>query len=374
MPRILHVITGLGVGGAERSLFNLLDAGLKGCGDNHVVSLGDAGHFGPKLDRIGVPVHCLGMKPSALSLQAMVRLARLTRRIKPDVIQGWMYHGNLAASFARAIAMRQAALVWNIRQSLYDIADEKPATRSVIRAGKFLSGRVDRIVYNSKTAKSQHETLGFADARSKVIPNGFDPAKWHQDAIQRERLRLEFSIPRDSRVIGYVGRFHPMKDLPNFLRAAGKLLQDDAELHLVLIGRNLGPDNPVLTDFYANLPKQRCHVLGERSDIPALLSTIDILCLSSAWGEGFPNVLGEAMASGIPCVATDIGDCAHIIGETGKIVKARDPVGLVNAVQDLFENPQAGPLARNRITQNFSMDRMIRTYRKLYQSLSAEPI
>ena len=165
-----------------------------------------------------------------------------------------------------------------------------------------------------------------------------------------------------------------MKDLPNFLRAAGKLLQDDADLHLVLAGRNLGPDNPVLTDLYANLPKQRCHVLGERSDIPALLSTIDILCLSSAWGEGFPNVLGEAMASGIPCVATDIGDCAHIVGETGKIVKARDPVGLVNAVQDLFENPQAGPLARNRITQNFSMDRMIRTYRKLYQSLSAEPV
>ena len=370
MPKILHVITGLGVGGAERTLFNLLEAGLNDRCENHVISLRGLDHFGPQLERQGVPVHCLEMTPAMPSIAAMARLSQLSRKIDPDVIQGWMYHGNLAATWIRKRAPGRANLIWNIRQTLYDIRREKRLTRWVIRAGKSLSSGVDRVIYNSHLAKAQHEAIGYCSSRSEVIPNGFDPEKWHTQNCIGSRVRADCLIPPSSHVVGFIGRYHPMKDLPNLLRAARIFMRQESALHLILVGRNLGPDNPDLTTLHSQLPKSRCHVLGERDDIPRILKAMDVLCLSSAWGEGFPNVLGEAMASGVPCVATDVGDCARIIGNTGRVVQPGDPSALSDAVLDVLGNPDSGGLARRRIESNFTMDRMLGTYRDLYRSMT----
>lgn len=370
---MLHIITGLGTGGAERSLFNLAAAGPDTGFVHSVVSLANPGHYGPLLRQRGVAVAAFDMPGAAGLPSALVRIRTLIRRGRPDIVQGWMPHGNLIATAAAAMAGRTVGLAWNIRQSLYDLRDEKLTTQWIIRALKALSCRPDAILYNSYQARAHHEALGFAPAHGRVIPNGFDTGRWKPDAQRRAALRSALDIGDAAPLAGFVGRFHALKDVPTFMEATAIAMAQNPKLHIVMVGDGLARDNAALAPLFAALPPQRFHALGPRDDIEAILPAMDFFCLSSI-SEAFPNVVGEAMASGLPCIATDVGDCARLIDGHGRIVPRGDPAAMAAAISDLARmdvarRAEIGKAARARIEAGYSLRATVDAYTQLYDSM-----
>lgn len=371
--RILHVITGLETGGAERTLLQLLDGGLMGQFDCSVLSLSGEGTYGSLLRKTGIPVHCLHMSSHRPSVRALLKYRRLLQQINPDVVQGWMYHGNLMASLAPVLTTNKPAVAWNIRHALYNIRDERLNTRWVIRTCRYLSGRVQRIIYNSTIARRQHESFGFSTHQGVVIPNGFDLEQWRPDVETRTHIRNELDIPGDALVIGHVARFHPLKDHVTFLKAIAPVMDKLPSVQLVMIGKGIEAKNSELAPYLDLLPANRVRLLGERQDVEQLMTAMDVICQSST-SEAFPNVLAEAMATGIPCVATDVGDSALIVGDTGLIVPAKDVTSLSSALEEVITLPVEkrkglGSAARGRIHKNFELSSSVNQYVTLYEAL-----
>lgn len=362
--RILHVISGLGTGGAEMMLFKLLGQ-LNGAGwRHHVIAIKRGGPLEAAIRGLGVPVSSLAGLKAALG------------ELQPDVVQGWMYHGNLAASLAGCVAAQsKPPVLWNIRHSLYALRHEKPLTRWIIRANAWLSGQPAAIIYNSTIARAQHEALGFSAAQGTVIPNGFDMARFRKDADARARIRAALGIPPQAPVIGHVARWHPMKDQAGMLAAFAAFARRHPDAHLLLAGKGLDRSNADLAPQLAGCPAERVHLLGERSDVPDILNAMDVFTLNSAWGEAFPNVLGEAMACELPCVTTAIGDSAAIVGDTGSVIAPRSPEALATAWETLLaQGTEAraalGARARQRIEDNYAVAACVRQYADLYRTVA----
>ncbi|ENY81455.1 glycosyltransferase [Sphingopyxis sp. MC1] len=374
LPRVLHVITGLDTGGAERSLFNLLQSRLRDRFDNQVVSLSGPGHYGPLLHDLGISVHALGMREGTGAVGALLRLRTLVREIAPAIVQGWMYHGNLAASAAAWGRSPKPAVSWNIRQSLDVIGLEKRGTRWTINALKPLSGAPRAIIYNSYRACGQHEAHGYSGARSIVIPNGFDTQKWRPDAARRVEWRKKLGLTADEVALGYVGRFHPMKDIPTFLDACDRSLSSSPNLRVVMIGEGLDENNRAIVNAIAPEKRARFRLLGRRPDVETILPAFDLFCLASSRNEGFPNVLGEAMASGLPSVATDVGDSARLMNGLGRVVPPGDAAQMAEAIgeiagMDLARRSEMGKAARDRIVATYGLDATVEAYGGLYDSM-----
>lgn len=369
--KVVHIITGLSTGGAERALYNLLQGGLSAEFDSHVISLSDMGTMGSQLEALGVPVITLGMKVGRPSLSGLLKLRSMIKSLNPDLIQGWMYHGNLAATLARSFATNKVALIWNVRHSLYDLSHEKLMTRQVIRANRFFSRSLDVLLYNSQISRQQHELFGFAASKGKVIPNGFDYQRFHFSEDARQQIRSELTIPAEALVVGHVARLHPMKDHDNFLQAAETIAKNYPRVHFILSGRGVSRDNVDFQHGISATLQNRFHFLGERSDVADLMSAMDVFCQSS-WSEAFPNVLGEAMAVGVPCVATDVGDSALIIGNCGVIIAPQNNQDLVVGIESLLSLPAnkrhlLGEQARKRIKEKFALPAIIEQYETLYK-------
>lgn len=286
-----------------------------------------------------------------------------------------MYHGNLAATVAWRWAASSAKLVWGVRQSLYDLDREKPMTRWVIRALVPLSRFPRAIVYNSHMARSQHETFGFQAKRGCVIDNGFDFDVFRPDPDARTIVRNILGLVPETPLIGLIARYHPMKGHLTFLEAAARLAQERADVHFLLVGRDVGPDNPMLSAALRHPALAgRTHCLGERDNIPLLTAALDVACSSSSWGEAFPNALGEAMACGVPVVATDIGDVRRIVGDAGIIVPVADPGALCAAwkrlLDDVVLRSGMGRAGRLRLSQYFTLGNLGASYAALYEKLT----
>jgi len=372
--KVLHVITGLSASGAENALYNLLQGGLAARADHHIISLTDEGAVGPRIRALGVPVTALGMRKSLPSVRGVVQLRRTVRAFLPDVIQGWMYHGNLAALLARFRANGRPALAWNVRHSLYDLAYEKPMMRQVIRTNRWLSPAPQAVLYNSRLSRKQHRAFGFSSRNARIIPNGVNLRRFAYSPEAGRRVRSELGIPGDAPIVGHVARLHPMKDHANFLRAAASLAARHPEVHFLLSGIDVVWENKALAELVPEEMQGRFHMLGERSDVPDLMSAMDVFCLSS-WAEAFPNVLGEAMATGVPCVATDVGDSADIVDDTGVVVPPRDANALVDGIERLLMMPPEGrrvlgAAARARVQANYELGIVVEQYERLYESLS----
>ncbi len=369
----LHIINGLQVGGAERSLHSLLAGGLIRQGEQHVVSLTDLGVFGPRIEALGVPVYSLGLRQGRSLPTAAIHLRSLVHRIHPDLIQGWMYHGNFAASFAQRAAPKRPLLVWNIRHSLDDLTSERFGIRLAIRVNRLLSGNPDSILYNSNRSRAQHEVFGYAGDRARVIPNGFDTRIWCPNPKARKTMRSRLRLSEQDILVGFVARFHPMKDLANLLRAIGPLMSNDKNIRLVIVGSGNERNNPALTQQYTAIPSKNLHILGAEENVHDMYPGLDIFCLSSN-SEAFPNVLGEAMACAVPCVATDVGDAGLVLGSTGKLVPSSDSDALRAALAEMIalspeERINAGAAGRKRIVETFSLDATVQAYRNFYDKL-----
>ncbi|HYM11524.1 MAG TPA: glycosyltransferase [Bryobacterales bacterium] len=371
--RIVHLITDLATGGAEMMLYKLLSR-LEGRGfRSQVISLMDGGPVRDRIEGLGIAVDSLGMKPRWPTPAEAARLVRAVRRRRPDIVQGWMFHGCLATEFVRLFLDRKP-VVWNIRHSLHDLSGEKPMRVAVIRWLAHLSSRPVQILYNSRTSAKQHEGIGYNPRRTLVVPNGFDCEIFRPDPQARLAVRQELGLGAGALLIGLAARVSPVKDHPTFLEAAGRLGSLDPPVHFVLMGRGADHSNRALeSQIRSQRLEGRIHLLGERQDMPRLTAALDLAtCCSVA--ESFPNVLGEAMACGVPCVATNVGDTAWIIGETGRVVPTRSPAALSQAWQELLAmgaegRRSLGEAARQRIAQEFSLDRIAGEYQELYEQL-----
>ena len=343
-----------------------------------VVSLGEGGSMGERIKALGVPVRDLGMKPGFFPTPDGVRrLAALSRGFRPDVVQGWMYHGNLAATVAAASCLpRRVPVAWGMHHSLNDLGAEKRSTATAIRFGAWLSAVPRRIVYVSGVSADQHEAFGYRSDRRMVIPNGFDCDKLKPDLGAYAGVRTDLGLAEGTPLVGSFARYHPMKDHANFLAAAGLLTRRNPETHFLLAGRDVDASNNDLAARASALGlKGRVHLLGERNDVPRLAAALDVASSSSAYGEAFPIVIGEAMACGVPCVVTDVGDSAWLVGDTGRVVPPRDPAALADAWWDVLRMGREartvlGERARGRVKQNFSLPEVVRRYEKLYAGLA----
>jgi glycosyltransferase involved in cell wall biosynthesis len=371
MKRILHVITDLYAGGCEMMLLKLLSATNVNM-DQVVVSLGDTGTLGPRISELGIPVHALGVRRSRNPVR-LLSIVSLVRRVKPHLIVGWMYHGNLAASLAAVAARGHVPVFWNIQQSLYDISSERRATAALIRLGGPLSGQPASIIYNTRVGAQQHEAFGYCGTNRIVIPTGFDCLQFRPDTEARRQVRAELGLPENAVVVGLIARYHPMKDHAGFLKAASLVAQSHPEVRFLLAGIRITPSEP---DFQNLLREHKLEdrvlLLGERKDMPRIAASLDIACSASAWGEGFSNAVGEAMACGVPCVVTDVGDSAYLVADTGLAVPPRQPEAFAKALSQLVAGGpscrrQLGQAARQRIEREFSLASVAGSYEELYR-------
>jgi glycosyltransferase involved in cell wall biosynthesis len=362
--KVLHVITGLQTGGAERMLANLCVANHRAGHAPVVVALCPGGSQYERLCAAGVRTLSLGMTRGVPSLPGLIRLARLIRDEAPDVVQSWMYHADLYALFALWLSGRcpRTRLYWGIRCSDMDFRRYRLALRITVRICALLSRFADGIVVNSQAGMRVHRRLGYDVRRMTAIDNGFDVERFRPDAAARAAMRRALGLAQDTFVVGCVARFDEMKDFPTLSAALDRL---DGVTCIAV-----GKDTEALGNIKGLIP------LGERDDVPGLLNAFDLLVSASAFGEGFSNAIGEAMATGLPVVATDVGDAARILGDAGRVVPPRDPAALADAIASLKADAAArltmGRAARRRIEQHFSLQRSLDAFETLYGLPAAE--
>ena len=371
--RVVHLINDLDDGGAQTMLCKLLEHRHDDRVEHRVITLLDGGvNHGRVLDA-GVPLEQLGFARGKASFAVWRRLAGVLRRHRPCVVQAWLYHANLAAVASRLPMDRQAPMLWNIRHSLHDLSQEKASTRYVIRANGLFARLADKVVYCSRASVQQHVDVGFSQKNVIVIPNGFDCDAFKPRAGAREALVTELGIDPSAGLVGMAARYHPMKDHELLLSAVAGLRAEGLKPHLVLAGKGVEPGHRALGPMIERLGlEDHVSLLGYRRDMAGLIAGLDVYALSSRWGEGFPNVIGEAMASGVPAAATDVGDSRWIIGETGKVVAPGDLGAFTHqALGPLLsmtpaERAELGVLARARIQNDFSIDAVVAQYEQLY--------
>lgn len=375
----LHVISNLNVGGAELMLKRLVsDPLFRGQGlEHHIVSLRDEGVLGPVLKAQGVTVHALNAGHVALMPLAFFRLWRLIGRTKPDVVQTWMVHSDLLGGLAARLAGVRS-VVWGVRTTDYSV--EFRSTRWVRWVCARLSGVVPaRIVCAAQASLINSQAAGYNADKLMVIPNGFDVAQLSQSLGAGQAIRHSLGLEPGTWVVGCLGRYNPAKDHANFVAAAGVLAPRFPQARFLMVGRGLDAGNPELMQrIEATGFPERFVLLGERADPAACLDAMDVFVLSSCT-EGFPNVLGEAMAMGLPCVSTDVGDAALLMGSRQWLVPARDSKALANQLTELLTLPaedrqRLGAQARQRVVEAFSMTATAEQFMNLYTRLvKAEP-
>lgn len=373
--RVCHVITDLDTGGAERTVVNLILGLDRREFDSDVVTLIKPGDMAQRLADANIPITSLGMqrgRPSIFGLAALVRHLRATR---PAILQTWLYHADLVGTAASYFS-RSNKLVWNLRCTDMTRSTTENSIRWPVRLLALLSGRPDSVVVNSRQGARDHTALGYRPKKWVEIPNGVDLSQFRARRAERAGLRKRLGLDPSALVIGLIARFHPMKDVGTFLKAAAIFAKSQENARFVLCGYGFGPDNDELANIIDGLRlRDRTVLLGLRSNTEDIYPALDVLALSSIYGEGFPNVLCEAMACGVPCVATDIGDSAEIIGDCGVIVSPRDPAALALGWRTVVEQgpEKLGERARDRVTARFGLEQMCAQYRSLYRSLAAAP-
>lgn len=363
--RVFHIISGLGPGGAEHMLWRLVAATP---GISHAVfSLSGTGVLSDRLRMAGASL--INNEPNRGKLRDLASLRSRIVAYAPDVIQGWMYHGNLVAQLMRSAAP-SAALFWNVRQSLTEWRLTKPTTRAVIRTLAFLSRAPDAIIYNADSAADDHEAVGFARDKRFILPNGFDTALFKPDARHRQTIRAELGLSEDQLAIGLVARFDPWKNHEGFFQMAACVAKQYPNAVFVLAGKGVEWSNSTLAAMIENDLRSRVSLLGDRRDVPAINAALDIACNVSL-GEGFPNAVGEAMACELPCMVTPVGASADLVGDCGLLAKSPRVDDLFAAMTAMLTQSTAmreamGTAARQRIVDRFSIEVVAQRYLNLY--------
>lgn len=370
--KIFHIITGLNNGGAEASLFRLITNEAK---NTHIViSMMDQGKYGKPLQEQGIIVHCLNMPCGKINYQGLRKFWKLLKAIKPDVVQTWMYHADLIGGI---VAKLQAIpCVWSLRNS--DLSPQKTSlsTRAVARLCALLSPILPaKIISCAQQAATIHQKLGYKKNKFIIIPNGYNFDQFRVKKADINTLSTSLNLPDTFPILGLVARFDPQKDHHNLIQALKIVHVQNVPFHCLLVGKDISPNNQELFSWIEQAGLiERISLLEQRDDIPLIMHRLDIH-ISSSYGEAFPNVLAEAMACGTPCVTTNVGDAALIVGDTGWVVPPSNSQALANAIlvalKEKEENPSAWQArkqaARQHIVDNFSIERMVAAYNQVWQ-------
>ena len=371
--RVVHLIPNLDTGGAEVMLARLVAAVDRSRIQSVVVSMTDAGPVGQAIVSGGTAVVSLGMSRGRLNVAGFGRLVALLRRLKPDVLQTWLYHADVTGLVAAKCAgVRHVA--WNIRCAEIDVCDCSVLLRSVIRVAAWMSRWPSVIVSNSQAGRAAHQRLGYAADRWTIIPNGLDTDQFRPSPSARSEVRHELGLPEDTPLVGMLARFHPIKDHETFVRAAALVAQRRQDVRFVLAGRGVGSNERLRALIEQLGLRGRVHLFDERRDVPRLLAGFDVAVMSSM-SEGFPTVIAEAMACGTPCVATDVGDARMIIGDAGVVVPPREPAALAAGIAQMIEldSTSAASLrcsVRDAIVSRFAIARIATQYAELWADLA----
>lgn len=367
MIRVLHLITTLEAGGAQTMLSNLVSPRAGAVALRHVVVEMMSGGEGAECIRgKSVPVHSLCMERGRGSAGAIWRFLHLLRTERPSLVQTWLYHADLMG--LAAVPMR-LPVVWNIRSAWHH-----GISRLTPRLCARLSGVPAAVVVNSEAGRAVHESIGYRPRRWCLIGNGFELDVFKPDDDARASVRAEIGLAAGTPLVGLVGRWDAHKDHATFFSAAAALKAQREDVHFMLVGEGLTPDNPAVARMAANAGiTHAVHLLGLRSDIPRLTAALDLATCTSI-AEAFPNIVGEAMAAGVPCVATDVGDTAQLVGDRELIVPPRDPQALAAAwgrilALDAEARRKKGLEGRARIAERYSLRVIAGQYERLYQEL-----
>jgi glycosyltransferase involved in cell wall biosynthesis len=366
MLTVLHLITGLETGGAEGMLARLATGSDRVRFRHVVVSMTSPGAIGQSIAEAGIPLRGLGIRRNVPDPVGLLRLRRVLREFRPDILQTWLYHADLLGLAAWRLGWTPR-LLWNLRST------ETIGSTVVRRLLARWSGLPEAVIVNSREGQRFHQALGYRPRRWVHIPNGFDTAALKPNAEAGRRQRAALGIADDALVVLLPARYHPMKDHATFLAAAARFAQMRPDARFVMVGSGVESGNRGLADSIAARGiGDRVLLLGERRDLGAIYPAADIVSLASAFGEGFPNVLAEAMCCEVPCVATDIGDSAEIVGDTGAIVPPRDPEALAAGWERLAalgpdERRALGAAARAHIVEHYDLAAIVARYETLYE-------
>jgi len=369
---VLHIITGLGLGGAETILYRLLHFWTSNPNCTHtVISLRNNLAF--DLSGIGIKYKIFDLKDSKYKIPELLALFRYIKHQKPDLIHAWMYH---ACFISFITCLLKIPVVWAIHHSLHDFNKESLSIRILIRICSRVARLtfVKRIIYVSGVSKKHHEEFGYPKLKSIQIPNGFDCDHFAPNKSLRDSMRRDLNLPNDVFVIGSFGRFHPIKNHKLLIDALSLLNKKGLNFCVLLAGDGMHESNSLLVEWVQSACLNfKVKLLGSYKDIAILYNAIDLYVLSSN-SESFPNVLGEAMATGVLCVATDVGDSRLIISGAGWVVPTKDPEQLASAVFDAYklQYSQKAALsvrARALIQSRFSLSSVSSMHEQLYRSL-----
>ena len=371
MIRICHLTTGLEVGGAERALVNITSQLDRSRFSSEIVSLIEPANSAAELKAADIPLTSLGMRRGRPSLSALSKLVRYLRKTQPTILQTWMYHADLLGLVARAFrpSMR---LVWNVRCSDIVRSPGSYRLRWIVRLLARMSHHPDAVIVNSHRGRVCHEEIGYRPRHWIEIPNGVDPRRFRPHPDLRIKSRSSFGIDTGGFVIGMVASYHPMKDHATFLRASAQFVRDHPDVRFVLCGSGCTDDNAELRRAITQAGlSSRVILLGVRDDMEDVYPLFDLLTLSSAFGEGCPNVLIEGMACGVPCVATDVGDNREIVGDSGLIVSPGDPAALARAWQTIIARGTEGfsTRARTRAVERYQLKQIGLYYELIYENV-----
>ncbi len=373
--KILWITTSLSTGGAEMMLLKLLQHLDRDRFQHCVISLKDKGEIGAQIEALGIPVFALRMHFGLSTLQSFFRLVNYLRAAQPDLVQTWMYHADLLGGLAGKMAGCKN-MVWGIRNSDLDKRLTKRSTLIVVKICAFLSRWLpEKVITCSARAKEVHIRSGYCAEKIRVIPNGFNLDQFAPDDTARIRVRTQFGFPENTPLVGLMARYSPQKNHSGFIKAAKLVNSSMPQVRFLFAGRMVDEKNAELNELIqSNGLGRYVHLLGRRDDMPELMAALDVLVSSSSFGEAFPNVLGEAMACGVPCAVTDVGDSAEIIGEAGFVVSEGDMQGLAQSIikllnLDSYGKKNLGLKARARVKSEYEIGHVARMYESFYEEI-----
>lgn len=369
---VLHIITGLSDGGAEAILYRMckFDKEYK----HTVISLMGEQKYGPMLTNIGVDVYTLDFPKGKIRLLGLYKLYKFIWQIKPDVVQTWLDHADLIGGvIARLAGIKN--IVWSVHHTALVIGESRLSTICISKINVFLSYFIPKkIIYCAEESRIAQEKIGYKKTKGQVVRNGYDIEGFVQNKYLGENFRNELGISINDLLIGHVGRYDPQKDLNNLIEAFALLNRDNFDFHAVIIGTDLDYNNQDLVCMLnKNGLEERVSLQGRRNDIVAVMNGIDLFVLSSR-SEAFPNVLNEAMLCGTPCITTNVGDAREIVGDTGWVVRPKDPQVLAKTILQAAKEKQSNndswlqreAACRQRVVENFSLNEMLKKYKEVW--------
>ncbi len=371
---IFFLIRSLNIGGTERQLIEL----VKGLDSNHFdITVGLFYNEGALIEEIkSMPwIHVVSLNKSGRwdVIRFVLRFIKLLKSLQPDILYSFLPDANIAGLIAGRLSGVKR-VVWGVRASNMDVSRYDWLARMSLRLSAFLSKFPDAIIANSHAGKEFHRGIGYSTNRMMVIPNGICTDRFKPDYSAGLKVRDEWGIDEETITIGLIGRFDPMKDHATFLRAVKIFNQEGCSVRFVCIGDGKGPCKSEIHSLCRTLGLNGSLIwAGEMEDMPSVYNAIDIVTSSSS-GEGFPNVIGEAMACGVLCVVTDVGDSAIIVGETGNVVPSEDPQALADGWRSMLKrlnvkSYSVKEMARARIVSHYNREIFIQKISRMILGL-----